>query len=375
MDIFDASVGIVGAGPAGSALARALACGGATVTLFHDPSRPKHCGGGVPPRAFSRIPWLGGIEAPRAELSRLRLSSPQGGACRIDLPSPLSIFDRAALDASLRDAAARAGAIIVPARVTAIRRERAGWRLAAGGREHRAGFLVGADGVSSLVRRTLSRPFPPGALSLCAGYYLPAPDPGTVSVGFHGPPAAYTWVFPGPGGRASAGIVAPREGRRGEELRRILRDWLEDEFPAFRFDWSRPYAALVPTAGLRPDGVGGKGWALIGDAAGVADPVTREGIFFSVRSAELLASSILAGRPRSYPLLLGVQLLRWHAASLLVRRRLFNARFTGRYIRFLCRRADARREAGDFISGRLGFGRYAGTVLSAWGRGEAAGAG
>src|SRR5205085_4388678 len=44
----------------------------------------------------------------------------------------------------------------------------------------------------------------------------------------------------------------------------------------------------------------GVGWALVGDAAGFADPVTGEGINYALRSAELFAESYLAGCPLDY---------------------------------------------------------------------------
>jgi flavin-dependent dehydrogenase len=50
--------------------------------------------------------------------------------------------------------------------------------------------------------------------------------------------------------------------------------------------------------GLR---IAGEGWALAGDAAGLVDPVTGEGIYFAMRSGELLAEALLDGRPESYP--------------------------------------------------------------------------
>src|SRR5205814_9950276 len=45
----------------------------------------------------------------------------------------------------------------------------------------------------------------------------------------------------------------------------------------------------------------GPGWALAGDAAGLVDPVTGEGIYFAMRSGELLAGSLLDHAPETYP--------------------------------------------------------------------------
>ena len=36
----------------------------------------------------------------------------------------------------------------------------------------------------------------------------------------------------------------------------------------------------------------GEGWALIGDAAGFADPITGEGIYYAFKSADLFADSV-----------------------------------------------------------------------------------
>ena len=63
------------------------------------------------------------------------------------------------------------------------------------------------------------------------------------------------------------------------------------------------YAARIP--GLAPQTwdtrhAAGPGWALLGDAAGFADPVTGEGIYYALRSAELWAEAYLAGTPERY---------------------------------------------------------------------------
>ena len=44
----------------------------------------------------------------------------------------------------------------------------------------------------------------------------------------------------------------------------------------------------------------GENWALLGDAAGFADPVTGEGIYYALRSAEIFAAAFLEDRPEEY---------------------------------------------------------------------------
>src|ERR1051325_9745102 len=44
----------------------------------------------------------------------------------------------------------------------------------------------------------------------------------------------------------------------------------------------------------------GERWALIGDAAGFADPITGEGIYYAFRSADLMAEALLASPANAY---------------------------------------------------------------------------
>jgi flavin-dependent dehydrogenase len=63
------------------------------------------------------------------------------------------------------------------------------------------------------------------------------------------------------------------------------------------------YSALIPSLRvrtLRNNRIQGQGWALLGDAAGFADPITCEGIYYALRSGELLAHALTLSRPDSY---------------------------------------------------------------------------
>jgi flavin-dependent dehydrogenase len=72
----------------------------------------------------------------------------------------------------------------------------------------------------------------------------------------------------------------------------------------YSLEGARVFSHLLPA--LRPDTwaglrLAGPGWALAGDAGGLVDPVTGEGIYYAMRSGELLAESLLAGQPELYP--------------------------------------------------------------------------
>jgi flavin-dependent dehydrogenase len=103
----------------------------------------------------------------------------------------------------------------------------------------------------------------------------------------------------------------------------------------------------------------GDGWALLGDAAGFADPVTGEGIYYALRSAELFAAALLEGRPEAYE-------QRWRQdfggelrrASQMRRRfygNFWGAPFTERMIEFARGHSGIKKVLGDLIAGEQGY--------------------
>ncbi len=355
MNLSPFNVAIVGAGPGGASLACMLSKAGVKVLLLHSPeTAEKHCGGGMPARVFDEFPWLEEAMSCCREIHRITLISPHGRSCDLDLARPMRTVLRAGFDDWLRGRARLSGTRIVNERVRSVRREGFSWRIFTDASEYRASFLVGADGATSLVRRTLSKPFIPSSFSLCAGYYFTPPDEERIIIGLLAKRAAYAWMFPRPG-PASAGIVAPLAGSNRHALLGELRSWLDLSFPGFSFDYSRPYCALV-SAYTRGNGdVCGDGWALLGDAAGVADPITREGIYFSLKSAEIFSSALLSGHPEDYGRALIAFLTKHHRAALLLRSSVLAPFFTERAIRLIKSNASAKRQMERFFSGPLSY--------------------
>lgn len=350
------NVAIVGAGPAGASLAAKLAEAGVDVLLFNPPgTAEKHCGGGLPPRALNELGWLRELPSSHRAIRRLTLISPGGIAHDLGLTQPLITVARSEFDEGLRQRAVRSGARLINERVRSVRRNGRCWRIYTESSEYEASFLAGADGVAGLVRRTLSERFPRSALSLCAGYYVTPPDEERIVIGFLKKRAAYAWIFPRPG-LASAGAVAPLAWCNRYTLLEELRAWLDGIFPDFAFDYSKPYSALVSTYPARKGPIYGDGWALIGDAAGVADPITREGIYFSVKSAELLASAIVTGRREDYGKMLASFLAKRHRAAPFLCRHLFTPFFAERIVRRARKNGRADRAMENFFSGSLDYG-------------------
>ena len=81
----------------------------------------------------------------------------------------------------------------------------------------------------------------------------------------------------------------------------MLSNFIVADLGADFLDQAEFYSAPVPCLGPRAwknNQISGERWALVGDAAGLADPITGEGIYFALKSAEILAQTIEA--PQQY---------------------------------------------------------------------------
>jgi len=126
--------------------------------------------------------------------------------------------------------------------------------------------------------------------------------------------------------------------------------------------YAERYAARIPVLAPRTWDTRkacGDRWALLGDAAGFADPVTGEGIYYALRSAELFADAFLKGKPQVYETLwrkdFGGELKR---ASQMRRRfygNFWGAPFTERMIEFAKGHRGIRKVLGQLVAGDQGY--------------------
>ncbi|MDQ5835189.1 MAG: NAD(P)/FAD-dependent oxidoreductase [Acidobacteriota bacterium] len=398
-EIFD--VLIIGAGPAGSFAAEKIARGGARVALFDGrPARDaKACGGGVTSKALKAWPFL--LEASGRTVNEVVMMSPAGARVRLKLPAPFAIYSRRAFDSHMRERARRAGAQVFDCRVTASaeKDERGLWLVRAKNLcEWRGRVLVAADGANSAVARRLAGPLPNSEMEVAFGYRTPldeADDAPTV-IAFLPGWAGYAWAFPRLD-HISFGIATTQENFDHKALDRMLWDFMVEYYReredgrsarlkggggrnAAREEGggsrgareaevrqqveerlrstAERYAARIP--GLAPETfdkrrVAGADWALLGDAAGFADPVTGEGIYYALRSAELFAESFLAGDVQAYEKSWRADFGRELRRASQMRRRFygdfFGGAFTDRMIKFARLHPGVRRTLRELITG------------------------
>ncbi|HEX5705765.1 MAG TPA: NAD(P)/FAD-dependent oxidoreductase [Pyrinomonadaceae bacterium] len=370
---------IVGAGPAGSFAAEHLVRGGARVALFDGRPRgeAKACGGGVTSKALKAWPQL--LDAPGRTVDEVEMLSPSGRGVRLKLREPFAIYSRTALDSHLLERARRAGARVLARRVSASfdRKDGEEWTVRSReGEEWRARMLVAADGANSPIARRLAGALPNAEMEVAFGYRAPLVS------GAHAPTviaflpgwAGYAWAFPRLD-HISFGIATAQDAFDHRALDALLWDFMvayyarraggrerEERVREELRACAERYAARIP--GLAPETLktrraAGDGWALLGDAAGFADPVTGEGIYYALRSAELFARDYVAGRPRAYEESwradFGGEL--WRASRM--RRRFYGsflgAPFTDRMVAFARLHPGVRRTLRELVAGGQGY--------------------
>lgn len=289
---------VVGAGPAGTIAASKLANAGARVLVLerHALPRYKACAGAVSGRAasFLTTDFSSVVED---TIHRVKVCWANSNAAPVEYTSKMPIaylVMRSRFDELLTNTAVCAGATIHDGeRVQAISIEPWGVQVQTTHSTYKAATVIGADGATGVVARQTDL-YVPQSSGVALEIEAPvspqqlAKWQNTVLISYGAPRHGYAWVFP------KSEHVSIGTGSFSPRHRDIVKD-----FSAFtdslEITWQRQdlKAHPIPLGGrdrefCRPR------LLLVGDAAGLADPLSGEGIAHAVHSGKLAADSVLA---------------------------------------------------------------------------------
>jgi geranylgeranyl reductase family protein len=355
-------VAVVGGGPAGAWAAFSLARRGARVTLFdHSHPREKPCGGGVTGRALALVSEaVDGHALPAVVIRTARFDDPRTAPATVDLDargagprSALLVVDRRSFDGALLEAARRAGVEHRTERVRRVEVTSWGAVVHTGSSTHASDWVIGADGANSLVRRSVTRPFSRAQLSIAAGYFAEGVTSHQVEIRFVPDPAGYIWSFPRRD-HLAIGVCAQGDGTSSATLRDVVTRWVNETAPAATrlvpYGWPIPSLAASDFAHERASGAR---WLLAGDAAGLVDPITREGIYFALCSGQFAADALSGDAPeRTYDTRLREEIYPELMRAARLKHGFFRSGFTHLLVDALRHSASVRDVMADLVAGR-----------------------
>jgi len=304
--VFDAEVIIVGAGPAGSIAAFLLASQGIRIRILEKAAFPRYkvCGGGLTHKILKEIPFdLSPVI--ESTIHSFRFSHHFKHVFTRHSADPLMYCTmRNDLDGYLLQKAIEAGAnVSMGEQVLSFQQDRFGVTVLSKERSYRTRLLIGAEGASGIVSRGTGlrdsiemglaweaevKASPVDLMRYSETVFL---DWGTI-------PGGYAWVFPKKD-HFSIGVGGPANLSQG--MMSYYNDFIKSISydPAFAPDHGIHFLETISKASwpipvrARKSLFHNEFVIVTGDAAGLGDPLTGEGIYYAVRSGKLAAESCI----------------------------------------------------------------------------------
>jgi len=290
-------IAILGTGPSALYAALLLSVKGHSVTVY-DPKTAweKPCGGAIAGPVLAEMPLFEGYSKLVA-LEGLKLLSPKNREIRVPFDVPLPIALRDDVTEFLEGRARQSGVAIHPLKLEGFAASGDGWTLKLKGGEEQADFLVAADGAAGFARKHLGLNGHSTEMTMEVGFDLGATfETGHIGViKFLPEMRGCFWAMPnGKGSTIRLWSTGRQLQARNllERLDNIVQRLLDAPLPT---DLPRTVAQIPVIKDLSKPNLMGPRWVAIGDAGGFIHPLSKDGLYFGLKSAAVLALSLSNG--------------------------------------------------------------------------------
>ncbi|MGA2814483.1 MAG: NAD(P)/FAD-dependent oxidoreductase [Candidatus Acidiferrum sp.] len=350
-----AEIAIVGGGPSGAMCGEQLARAGHTVKILDEHlAWEKPCGGGLTHKAIKNFPFLLDNSYPKKLVRSVQLIASDEQRVTMRMTHPIVIYSRTVLNGMLLERAQDAGCCVERSHVIGVDTSSDKPRYCVDGEWRKADYLVLAAGArNQLLPET--RPLQRDELEMTQGYFVPQTAE-AITIKFLPHFEGYIWSFPRQD-HLSVGICGSMSAHTSAELRAHLGTFVEHN--KITTEGAKFYSHVLPsprehTFSQRP--VLGRNWAMIGDAAACVDPLTGEGLFYALRSGELLGRALSEGCPEKYPARVKAAFSAELELAARIVRRFYRGSFLGtsistRMVQFMRKSPVFRQLVGDLFSG------------------------
>lgn len=295
---------VVGSGPAGSCAAWRLAKAGVAVAVIEKAVLPRYktCGGGIVGRALQSLPIdVRHVVEQDCHTAQLNLH-PEGFSFTTQRQTSIvSMTMRSQFDHTILSAAQAAGAVVHHrCTVEDVSYHDDFITVVTNAGSMSAKFVVAADGAFSRVARKMGMA---DGRTLIPALEYEVTVPKDRLETFHGiarfdfglPSDGYAWAFPKQQ-HLSIGVLSMA---RGSDLKALMARYL-DLLGCHSTTQVEQHGFVIP---IRPrkGPLVDKRILLVGDAAGLTDPVTGEGISFAIRSGLMAAQALIEGKMSEEP--------------------------------------------------------------------------
>jgi flavin-dependent dehydrogenase len=289
-------IALLGTGPTSLYAALLLAVKGHQVTVY-DPKNAweRPCGGALSGPVLSEMPLFEDFKR-FVPIEGLKLLSPKNREIRLPFETSLPVALRDDITEFLRRKCETSGVLFSPHKIEGFAASGSGWVLNLRGEQARADFIVAGDGGGGLARKTLGLTGLSEEMTLEIGYDIAAPFEGHVGVIKFLPEMSGCFsALPNGSGTAVRLWATGRQLHARpliEKLDGIVQRLLD---VPLHTDLGRNVAQIAVMKKIEKKNLLGERWVAIGDAAGFIHPLSRDGLFFGLKSAATLALSLSNG--------------------------------------------------------------------------------